>query len=254
MDIMKKPGTGTIRQMMAVIIALTCLFLFSATALLSPAKADETGQSPPLQPEIQQYSLTAQLPMGNYTPQQMQVLMAFKSTELVTSKEKKKLKSALEIRESEIESMEKALEDNRPAQYYKSLKKLLWQSENVKTASKSAKVRLLDGQDKLEADFEAFGDDRKKWPEFARLELDKLKKGRELYDNFIKVDDLLCKYVKFRMRNTYEICLHDPETFPLNRSYLKIGMQSARDIVKTYRKLYEELDKADRKARSAEKK
>lgn len=252
MRIMEKPDTLIIRLMKAIIIAIACLLPFSATVAPSPAWAAETGQS--LQLEIQPDSLIAQFPMGNYTPQQMQVLMAFKPTELVTSKEKKKLKSALDIREDEIGSMEQALENNRPAQYYKSLKKLLWQSETVKTTSKKAKVRLLDGQDKLEADFEAFGDDRKKWPEFSRLELDKLKKGRELYDNFIKVDDLLCKYVRFRMRNTYEICIHDPETFPLNRSYLKIGLQSARDIVKTYRKLYEELDKADKKARSAEKK
>ncbi len=198
-------------------------------------------------------SLLAQIPMGNYTLQQMQVLMSFKPAELVTSKEKKKLKSALDIRESEIELMEQALNDIKPAQYYKSLKKLLWQSEPLKETSRKAKVRLLDSQEKLESDFEVFGDNRKKWPKFARLEQDKLKKGRELYDNFIKVDDLLCKYVKFRMRNAYEICIHDPETFPLNHSYLQIGLQSARDIVKAYRKLYEELDKADRKARSANK-
>jgi len=235
----------------AMIFAITFCIVFSSSVTPSHPEPSNPEHALLSLSEYTERSLIAQIPMGSYTIEQMQILMSFKPTELVTSKEKKMLKSALDIRENEIKLMEQALADNKPAQYYKSLKKLLWQSEPVKEASRKAKVRLLDSQDKLDSDFEVFGEDRKKWPEFARLEQDKLKKGRELYDSFIKVDDLLCKYVKFRMRNSYEICIHDPETFPLNRSYLQIGLQSARDIVKTYRKLYEELDKADKKARAA---
>ncbi|MHC9543345.1 MAG: hypothetical protein AB9903_27860 [Vulcanimicrobiota bacterium] len=247
-----RPDRILFRPIRAMIFFIGFCMALNGLVIPSHAGTSEPEKAVSLQ-ENQESSLIAQIPMGIYTPEQMQVLMSFKPTELVTSKEKKKLKSTLDIRENEIELMEQALKDNKPAQYYKSLKKLLWQSEPVKEASRKAKVRLLDSQDKLENDFEVFGDNRKKWPEFARLEQDKLKKGRELYDNFIKVDDLLCKYVKFRMRNSYEICIHDPETFPLNQNYLRIGLQSSRDIVKTYRKLYEELDKADKKARAAEK-
>jgi hypothetical protein len=190
--------------------------------------------------------------LRNYTPAQIQALMSFKPSPLLTSKEKSTFRAVLNDRDAHIREMEAALKGKKPKSYYTSMKELLRMSPTLKDTVKSAKKRLNDARDKLTNDFEPFGDEVKKWPLPARAEDEKLKKGREILDKFIKIDDGFFKYVQYRLSSTYEICIHDPDSFPLNTTYLETGLISARQIHDSYRKLLEALEKADKKAREAE--
>jgi hypothetical protein len=190
--------------------------------------------------------------LRNYTPAQIQALMSFKSCPLLAPQEKKKFHAVLDDRDTHIKEMEDALKEKKPKKYYESMKELLRMSPTLKDTVKSHKNRLNEALEKLATDFEPFGDDVKKWPVPARPEDEKLKKGKELLDKFIKVDDGFFKYVQYRLRSTYEICVLDPDTFPLNKTYFQTGLVAIKQVHDSYRKLLEALEKADKKAREAE--
>ena len=189
--------------------------------------------------------------MRSYTPSQIKAVMSFKVTPLISSREKKAYHQVRDRRDEWIRNMEIALKKNRPELYYRSMKKIVTEGPLLRNTTRKAIRRIDNAHEELSGDFRPFGREEKKWPAFARAEEKKLRKGHESIEKFDDIEKALYEYIKFRTSNTYETCILNPQTFTLNKTYLKVGCDSIRGIHQMYKKLLDKCEEVDRKAKSA---